>query len=77
MAIKIEYENEIPQLRFANIECPKCKTKFDALKNGKTEQGGSLHDYIDLKYAIYKCPHCDSEFITRNEDLIMNGEGGF
>lgn len=76
MAIRIEYENEIPQLRFAYIYCTNCDKKFDALRNGKDEYGGRLADYIDLKYGKYICPHCEHSFSTRDEDLIMNGEDG-
>lgn len=76
MAIKIEYENEIPKLRFASIYCPECDSKFDALENGTDEHGFRLADYIDLKYGKYKCPYCKYKFTTRDEDLIMNEEEG-
>lgn len=69
MTIKIEYENEIPRLRFADIYCPECSEKFDAMENGKTEHGSRFSDYIDLQYGVYKCPHCKTNFNTRGKDL--------
>lgn len=70
MSIKIRYENEIPVLRSATIECPECSEEFNAMCNGKCDSGdGYLHDYIDLKYGLYKCPKCKHKFGTRGEDL--------
>lgn len=69
--IKIRYENEIPQLRWANIVCPDCEVEFNALENGKTEQAGRIHDYIDLQYAVFKCPNCNNKFTTRDQNLDL------
>ena len=71
MDIKIEYENEIPALRSATIYCPNCFKLFDALNYGVTEEGGLLHDYIDLQYGVYNCPHCHFGFTARDEELEM------
>ena len=67
--IKFEVEYEIPQIRFANVYCPKCDTKFDALKHGATEDNGRLCDGIDLKFGKFKCPECGNKFETRDMDV--------
>lgn len=71
MKIKIEAEFEIPQLREAYIYCPWCKVKFDAMENGRTEDGLRIHDEVDLKYAVFKCPNCKIQTVTRGEEIEL------
>lgn len=71
MRIKLEYENEIPQLRRANIWCISCNEKFNALEHGRGRLGERLHDYIDLKWGVYECPHCGVKFKAEDYDIEM------
>ena len=70
--IKFETEHEIPQLRFAYVNCPSCDERFDALLNGSTEQRGCIRDSIDLQYGVFKCPHCFEMFSTRGEEVKID-----
>ena len=69
MTINFKIENEIPKLRFADVDCPNCSKSFDAMGYGTCEDGSRIVDYIDLKYGVFKCPHCNCEFTTRAEDV--------
>lgn len=69
MSIKFKVEYEITPIRFVDVCCPGCDSSFDARQHGKKEDGGHIHDSVDLQFAKFNCPHCGEYFETRGKKL--------
>lgn len=65
----IKTEHEIAPLRFADMDCPYCGKSIDLMCDGRTEQGGSIHDSVDLCFIDFSCPHCGMAIKTRDREV--------
>lgn len=71
--IKFIVEYETTPIRFATVICPNCEKGFDAKWYGKTEDGGHIHDDVDLQFGKFKCPECKHKFSTRDKQIEIDG----
>lgn len=71
MSIQFKVEYEITPIRFVKVICPSCNEEFDAREHGTTENGGHIHDSVDLQFAKFDCPTCKEHFETRGKTIAI------
>lgn len=72
--IKIKAEYEIPQLRFASMECPNCGHIINLMTDAKTDSGSHVNDDVDLHYMRVTCEFCGEHIDTEGEELNIEEE---
>lgn len=70
MIINFRVEHDPAPIRHVAVRCPECFRWF----RGRDITADSLHDDVDLKFALFVCPVCGSSFSAYDNNRIWDDE---